>query len=270
MRFFITGTGGFIGGALARELKDHHLTQFEDICDVKGWDKIISGIIENGRYDAVFHVGACSDTQNTDVSYMMSRNVECTFLIADLCQQYGVPLIYSSSASAYGNDGAPQTLYAWSKYIGERYVIRTGGVALRYFNVYGHDESKKGKMASFVYQAYQTSKSGEKVRIFPSYPKTPWRDFVYVKDVISANWHAFENYQQLKGNTYDVGTGEAAKYETLLWNMGIDFDYTPVESIPRNYQYHTRAQHFMPGWSPKWKLKDGIDDYLLILNELAL
>ena len=270
MRFLITGTSGFIGGALAEQLKEHELTQLDDICNVKGWDRLISGMIENGRFDAVFHIGACSDTQNSDVAYMMTRNVEFTFVIADVCQKKGVPLIYSSSASVYGNDGSPQTLYAWSKYIGERYVLKTGGVALRYFNVYGSDESKKGKMASFVYQAYLANQRDERIKIFPSYPFAPARDFVYVKDVLSANWHAFENYANVKGNYFDVGTGKSYTYETLLWKMGLNYDYTAVDAIPKNYQYQTKARDFMPGWTPKWSLEDGINDYLLILRELSL
>ena len=66
---------------------------------------------------------------------MMKLNVEPTFIISDWCKLNNVPLIFSSSASVEGNEGMPETLYAWSKYIGEKYVLANGGLALRYFNV---------------------------------------------------------------------------------------------------------------------------------------
>ncbi len=37
-------------------------------------------------------------------------------------------------------------LLAYSKLIGEKSVIQMGGIGLRYFNVYGHDERHKGNM----------------------------------------------------------------------------------------------------------------------------
>lgn len=271
MKIFITGTEGFIGGALKKAISsEHQITELDDILSLKNWQGLIRGILENGKFDAVFHVGACSDTQNYDISYVGPRNIESTFLIADICQKQKIPLIYSSSASVYGNHGTPETLYAWSKYIGERYVLKTGGIALRYFNVYGFDETRKGKMASFAYQAYRMAKMGAEIQIFPPVPDKPMRDFVYVYDVLSANLHALAHYESLKGNYYDVGTGTPATYESLMEALGVEYVYSPKDSIPKNYQYFTKATKFMLGWSSKWSLQEGISDYTLILNQLSL
>ena len=51
-------------------------------------------------------------------------------------------------------------------------------------------------MASVAYQMYLKNKNKEKISLFP---KKPLRDFVYVKDVVSANIYAWENFEKLKG-----------------------------------------------------------------------
>ena len=163
---------------------------------------------------AVFHVGACSDTLETNVNYMMLVNYEFTKYLMSLCKTKNVPMIYSSSAANYGtNNLYPSNLYGWSKYVAEKYVIQNGGVALRYFNVYGPGEYNKGRMASVAYQMYLKNQKNEKISLFP---KKPLRDFVYVKDVVSANIFAWTNFQKLKGKYYEVGSGEARGFEDVL------------------------------------------------------
>ena len=41
--------------------------------------------------------------------------------------------------------------------------------------------------------------SGSKILLFP---KEPRRDFIYIEDVVSANLHAFTNYDKLKKEFY--------------------------------------------------------------------
>lgn len=270
MKFLVTGTKGFIGKAVLNQLvrEKHDVTEIDDILMVDGWKNVLESILKN-NFDAVFHIGACSDTQNYDIDYVGPRNIDFTFFLADKCKERGIPLIFSSSASIYGNKNKPETLYAWSKYIGEKYVIETGGVALRYFNVYGYDESHKGNMASFLFQALKMKKAKKPIKIFPN---KPTRDFVYIKDVVSANISAFENYQSVKGGVFDVGTGISNSYETLLEIANLDYSYTDQSMIPKNYQYYTCANKskFLPNWSPKWNLQDGVVDYLKTLKFVDL
>ena len=132
------------------------------------WGEKLLQILESMNYDAVFHVGACSDTLETNVDYMMTRNYESTKIIMDWCVKNNKPMIYSSSAANYGtNNLYPSNLYGWSKYVGEGYVISNGGIALRYFNVYGPGEEDKGKMASVAYQMFIKNTKGEKITLFP-------------------------------------------------------------------------------------------------------
>lgn len=268
MKICVTGNRGFIGRALQLELQRQNFIVLGIdtwIFQKDNWAENLKTYLDKINPDAIFHVGACSDTQNTNVEEMMKLNVHSTFIISDWCKQNNVPIIYSSSASVEGNTGSPETLYAWSKYIGEKYVLANGGIALRYFNVYGDFELHKGKMASIAIQAYQKHKWGEKVFLFP---KSPKRDFVYVKDVVEANIHAWNNYKKFSGNFYHVGSGEAKLFEDVLNIMNIPFEYTPEDSIPENYQFFTEAkmEHFMEGWKPNYPLEKGVLEYLALLK----
>lgn len=261
-KIVITGTKGFIGSNLKKELEGKYeiLEINEDIFKNISWKDEVSKHFWLD-IEAVFHVGACSDTLETNVNYMMLVNYEFTKHLMDLCKSKKVPMIYSSSAANYGiNNEYPSNLYGWSKYIAEDYVIRNGGIGLRYFNVYGPGEQNKGKMASVAFQMKEKHKNGEEIKLFPKKPK---RDFVYVKDVISANIHAFENFDSLSGKYYEVGSGEARTFEDVLNILQIPFSYHSPDDIPKGYQFYTQSSKskWMDGWNSKWSLEEGLKDY---------
>jgi ADP-L-glycero-D-manno-heptose 6-epimerase len=193
---------------------------------------------------------------------MMTRNFESTKILVDYSFEHQVPIIYSSSAANYGvNNMYPSNLYGWSKYVAEQYVISKGGIGLRYFNVYGPGEEKKGKMASVAYQMYLKKMKGENVYLFPKKPK---RDFVYVKDVVNANIFAWENYQNSYGKYYEVGSGVAMGFEDVLDYMKIGYEYTHEKIIPVGYQFYTCSDKnkWLTNWVPEWSLEKGIKNYL--------
>ena len=139
-------------------------------------------------------------------------------------------------------------------------MISNGGVGLRYFNVYGPGEQNKGKMASVAFQMNEKFKNNEDIKLFP---KKPRRDFVYVKDVVSAIVFAFENYRNLNGKYYEVGYGNARLFEDVLNIMNIPFTYHGEILIPKGYQFYTCSSgtKWMPGWFPGWNLERGLADY---------
>jgi ADP-L-glycero-D-manno-heptose 6-epimerase len=262
MKIIITGTKGFIGSNIKKELENKFeiIEINEDVFKNTSWRDEVS---KHFWLDivAVFHVGACSDTLETDVNYMMLVNYEFTKHLMNLCKSKNIPMIYSSSAANYGtNNEHPSNLYGWSKYVSEDYVTSSGGIGLRYFNVYGPGEQNKGKMASVAFQMSEKSKNNEDIKLFPKKPK---RDFVYVKDVVSANIHAFENYEELCGKYYEVGSGEARPFEDVMKIMDIPYEYHDENLIPKGYQFYTCSdkKKWMKNWNSKWSLEDGLKDY---------
>ena len=258
MKVLITGHKGFIGKNLSKKFNsffgiDENYTKSE--LELK---------LDSIQPSVIFHVGACSDTQNKDVNYMMEKNYFSTKWIVDWCLKNNCKIIYSSSASVYGvNGNFPSNLYGLSKYLADDYVVRNGGISLRYFNVYGPGEEHKGKMASMIYQNFKK----EDIHLFLNKPK---RDFVYVDDVVDANLYALENYENLKGNWFDVGTSKSTTFEkvfSLLENYNIK--YLDIGEIPEGYQFKTKSnkKNWLPGWKPKYTLKKGINKYKKYLNE---
>jgi ADP-L-glycero-D-manno-heptose 6-epimerase len=266
----VTGSSGFIGRNLSKHLSELGFIvklldsdYFKDI----DWQNSLLDILETFDPKVIFHVGACSNTLELNVQYMMEQNYQSTKLISDWCNEKRRKLIFSSSAANYGINGKyPSNLYGWSKYVAEDYVRISGGIALRYFNVYGPGEESKGAMSSFLYQAYINKNNGEKVLLFPGGPS---RDFIYIKDVVGANLYALKNFFDLTGKYYDVATGHSRLFEDMLNLADIEFVYSDESKIPAGYQFYTCGdpKKWMDGWKPDYSLEEGVADYLTYLHQ---
>ena len=268
----VTGSSGFIGKNLAKHLGELGVTiklldsdYFKDL----DWQSSLLNLLKDFDPEAIFHVGACSNTLELNVQFMMEQNYQSTKLISEWCSEKKRKLIYSSSAANYGINGRyPSNLYGWSKYVAEDFVRKSGGIALRYFNVYGPGEENKGVMSSFLYQAYVNRNNGEKVLLFPGGPS---RDFIYIEDVVGANLHALKNFLNLAGGYYDVATGCSRLFEDVLNLADIEFTYSDESTIPAGYQSYTCGdpKKWMHGWKPVYSLEEGVADYLTYLQQLT-
>ena len=244
----VTGGAGFIGSNMVHELNMRGRRDILIVDDLEGGEnyKNLRGLhfidyqhkddfldsIEEGDFDgsdveAIFHEGACSDTMEYDVNYMMHVNYEYSKSLLQFCLEHRIPFLYASSASTYGSgkngftegDKCEDALnpYAFSKLLFDRYVRKimpqaaSQIVGLKYFNVYGPQEQHKGKMASIFYQLYNQLKETQKARLFVGTDGygdgEQRRDFVYVKDVVKVKLWFWEN----KGASgiYNCGTGKA-------------------------------------------------------------
>lgn len=268
----VTGSSGFIGKNLSKHLSELGFTiklLDSDYFRELDWQSSLLNLLKDFDPKAIFHVGACTNTLELNVQYMMEQNYQSTKLISDWCSEKKRKLIFSSSAANYGINGKyPSNLYGWSKYVAEDYVRKSGGIALRYFNVYGPGEENKGVMSSFLYQAYASKNNGEKVLLFPGGPS---RDFIYIKDVVGANLYALENFLDLTGGYYDVATGRSRLFEDVLNIAGIEFAYADESKIPAGYQFYTCGdpKKWMDGWKPNYTLEEGVADYLTYLQQLT-
>ena len=264
IKVLLTGSKGFIGQNLKEELisLNYEVIEInEDIFQSDNWKSDLLSTLIKHNPQGIFHVGACSDTLEKDVNYMMVLNFEFTKVLTDWSKENNSKLIYSSSAANYGeNNNYPSNLYGWSKYVAEQYVISNNGIGLRYFNVYGPKEEHKGKMSSVSYQSFIKHNLGNECKLFP---KNPTRDFIYVKDVVSANIFGFLNYNELNLNHYDVGSGESRSFEDVMNIMEIPFTYHNENLIPTGYQFYTcsNKDKWMKGWKPQYNLELGLNEY---------
>lgn len=271
MLALVTGSDGFIGSRLELSLK---LNGFDVTGLEKGYlqsksvTRSLGSFLNRNKPDVIFHVGADSNTLQKNVQVIMEANFLTSSILSDWCKLNSIPCIFSSSASIYGGSGEmPTNLYGWSKFTAERLIVAQGGIALRYFNVFGPGESHKGPMASVFFQAFMKSKTEERFKLFPGKPK---RDFVYIDDVVLANIMAAESFSACKGKFFDVGTGKSKTFEEGLNIMGLKYSYSSIRNIPNGYQRNTRAnpKNWVPGWKPKRSFEESIQDYLRQLNAI--
>ena len=254
----ITGGAGFIGSNLVKGLNQKGLNdilvvdnlsqgeKFKNLLavDIRDYiDKnefvhdVANGKYENTAIEAIFHIGACSDTMEYNGKYMMENNYEYSKQLLHFSLQRGIPFIYASSASVYGSGQngfreAPEcewslNVYAFSKLLFDRYVRRilpkakSQVVGLRYFNVFGPQENHKGRMASIVYQLYRQLKKDGVVKLFKGIDGyghgEQKRDFIYVKDVVGVNLFFYDN--PTKSGIFNCGTGSANSFNAVAQAM---------------------------------------------------
>lgn len=222
--------------------------------------------------EGVVHMGACSDTTQTDEAFMAANNVEYTRMLWDWCARTGCPFIYASSAATYGDGSAgyddradpsihrPLNLYGWSKHRFDLWALGQSvapprWVGLKYFNVYGPREAHKGRMASMVLHAFRQVRATGRVRLFQSHRQgiadgEQKRDFIHVGDAVAATLHFLHApaAPHAPNGLYNVGTGRARSFADLAravfaaLDLPPDIVYIPMPADLRDqYQYFTQA-----------------------------
>mgnify|MGYP001219047339 CR=1 FL=1 len=153
----------------------------------------------------VFHLAALPRVEPSikDPIKYHNSNVNATLRLFDLCRKQPniKKIIFSSSSSVYGdpeiaptNEDArmnPMSPYALHKLIGEQYldlfaqIYNLNSVSLRYFNVYGEGQPKKGSYVPVMGIFFRQKKNNQPLTITGDGTQT--RDFVNVRDVARAN-----------------------------------------------------------------------------------
>ena len=92
----ITGTNGFIANHLKNKLSnDFSISEInESIFDSDDWIKSLQSILDEVNPEIIFHIGACSNTLETDVNYIMKVNFELTKRVTDWCVLNNKKIIY--------------------------------------------------------------------------------------------------------------------------------------------------------------------------------
>jgi len=252
MYYVVTGAAGFIGANLVKGLNDLGITEIMAVDNLTKADKFRNLTdceiadyfdkteflerLEAGEFDgmveAILHEGACSDTMEHNGQYMMANNYRYSLALLDYCMDQEIPYLYASSASVYGGGSvfreeraleSPLNVYGYSKFLFDQVVRRrlpdanSPVVGFRYFNVYGPREQHKGRMASVAFHFFNQFQADGRVRLFEGADGygngEQLRDFVFVEDVVKANFH-FLDKQNLSG-IFNLGTGRAQTFNDV-------------------------------------------------------
>ena len=287
-RALVTGGAGFIGSALVWGLNQRgcadvviadHAAATDRKQNLRGLRfgeyidpgtllaRLTSGSL--GKFDFVFHLGACSSTTETNADYLRRNNYEFSRDLAAWALSAGVRFLYASSAATYGDkpsgdDSDPRELehlqplnaYGQSKHMMDLHAWRQGWleriVGLKYFNVFGPHEGHKGEMRSMVHKSVQQVRENGVTRLFKSYRPDykdgeQKRDFLYVKDAVAMTLYLAA--APAAHGIFNIGSGQAHSWNELARAVFAALGRPPrieyiemPEAIREHYQYFTQAK----------------------------
>lgn len=277
----VTGGYGFIGSNLVHALNQRgrdDIWVVDDLTDGRKFVNLVGATVADYHHwsdfpqrfaqtaargvniDAVYHLGACSDTLEWDGRRMMAANFEFSRDLLDTCEHHQIPLIYASSAAVYGLSEVcveapayerPLNVYGYSKLAFDQHVryrlpnLRTRVVGLRYFNVYGPREQHKGRMASVMYHFDQQLRGGASLALFGASHGVAAgeqsRDFVFVDDVVAQTlWFGSET--SVSG-IFNCGTGSAATFNDVAQAVVAHHGHGTIQYIPFPVELLGAYQH---------------------------
>lgn len=308
----VTGAAGFIGSCLVSKLKSegyHDIVIVDDFSnDAKNKnlegksftqkvhrDDFSQWLKENHKLvQFIFHIGARTDTTEFNVEIFNRLNLNYTKDLWNLCVEFGLPMVYASSAATYGNGEfgysddhqiipqlKPLNPYGDSKNEFDKWALLQEKkpyfwAGLKFFNVYGPNEYHKSRMASVIFHTFNQVKATGNVKLFRSHRNDfedgkQLRDFIYVKDVVEVCY--FLMLDRKHSGIYNLGTGKARTFLDLVtatfsaMNKPVDIKFVDIpEDIRDKYQYFTEARMEKlrrAGYSKPFRtLEEGISDYV--------
>jgi ADP-L-glycero-D-manno-heptose 6-epimerase len=245
MKILVTGHEGFIGRNMTSWLNQ------EPEWQVDGWEWDPNDFPDVSDYDWVIHLGAIADMTETDVDAVMRQNYEFSQKLFQECNYYGTNLQYASSSSVYGDTKNfseyapchPQTPYAWSKYLFDRWVFQQQNSiyvqGFRYFNVYGKYMHLRGKRANAIHKWRQQARKEKRITVWETAEHVK-RDWTWVGDVCRLH---IDFIKQVNGSgIWNVGSGLAHSFLDIAEAIA-EQENVPIEFVPVPLEEQQRMRH---------------------------
>jgi len=296
-RVVISGGAGFIGSNIAEELSTdneviiiddlssgriqniQHLTKRSNVSFIQGSITDLSLLHKAfAGADYIFHQAALASVPLSidDPLRTNAVNVVGTLNVLVTARDSHVKkVIFASSCAIYGDTPTlpareemplnPLSPYAVTKAAGEQYcsvfhhVYGLPTVCLRYFNVYGPRQDPKSEYAAVVPKFITAALAGRPLTIFGDGKQT--RDFVFVKDVVSANVFAAESDA---AGAFNIGSGrqtsviDLANLVLRLTGRDVAPLYHPTKAGEIRHSFADISRARESGYSPQHNLEQGI------------
>src|SRR3989338_2503093 len=296
MNVLVTGGAGFIGSHLVDKLLEdgHRITALDLFTEgknqhvrdkkTKGYFRLIKSDISRSEevkphffknIDWVFHLAGRSNivpSIEDPVGYHHA-NVTGTINILEASRYAKIKkFVYAASSSCYGipdkyptsetAEIRPQYPYAFTKYLGEQYVLHYHNVyklpvvSLRLFNVYGPRIRTYGTYGP-VFSIFLAQKLKNKPFTVVG-DGSQARDFTYVTDVVDAFITAAKS--DISGEVFNVGSGGTYSVNDLVKLIGGPVIYIPRRPGEPNCTFAdiTKIKRDLH-WKPNISFKEGIE-----------
>jgi len=292
MKILLTGSSGFIGQHLMPRLQQiGQVYEFKsDLTDHASVQQEVKDV----KPDIIVHLAARTEVQKSfyeqvsfsEVNYVGTvnlieacRNVDPMpyFVFASTMEVYGWQPIsdevehtgtYTTRVAFDENTHPhPNAPYAVAKYGCEKYLEYAGRsyglewASFRQTNAYGRKDNDYFVTEQIISQMIKSNECNL------GYSE-PYRNFIYIDDLLDAWMAVIENRNTCKGNFFTIGPDDPRKIrdcanyiaEQLKWNGQINWNTKP----PRHGEiYWLNSNNNLitakTGWSPKIKYEEGID-----------
>lgn len=298
-KILVTGGAGFIGGHLVEELislgaqvtivdiavdkSSYLITQKLAskisfvLCDIRFYEKVYE-VIEQGKFDYIVHLAAQTlvlpALKNPRKTF--ETNVLGTINILDASRVIGTckGIIVASSDKAYGESHTAYTentplngknVYDASKssadLISQTYYknFQLPVIITRCGNVYGQGDLNMGRIIPDICNAI-ISKKVLKIRSNGKYT----RDYVYVKDVVSAYIFLLKNFEKNVGQAFNMSSQESYSVLELVRLAQKTLKVKIPYKILNSARYEIVLQHLNDkkiralGWKSRYTFEDTI------------
>jgi nucleoside-diphosphate-sugar epimerase len=292
MRFAVTGAAGFIGSHLGDALLEsgHEVvgidcfTNYYDPAlkeenarglDVRRVDLCVEPIDFAG-FDAIFHLAGQPGARSVGhvVPDYLWRNLLATQRVFEAAVEAGVPVVWASSSSVYGDAERyptpedvvprPNNPYGVTKlsceHLHETYERLFGlrAVALRYFTVYGPRQRPDMAFARMV----ASTARGEEFEMYGDGSQS--RSFTFVRDVVDATIGALDAppgiYNVGGGEEYTMRAALAVLEEVAGRPVRVRFGPRQTGDNHRTKADTTRIEQAI-GWRATTSLRDGLAEH---------
>ena len=289
MRALVTGTSGFVGTHLVRELRDRGDEAISLAADVRNTDDVVEEMLAV-RPDAVYHLAAQAFVPqaiaNPGETYVINVRGTSSILAGMRALQktdVTARLLFVSSADVYGvqppesyplretllpqpaNPYAASKLAAEALVAGEVHAFGLDAVITRAFNHIGPGQSDRFAVASFAKQLAEIAAGAQPVLYVGNL--TAKRDILDVRDVVRAYADLMAN--GTAGEIYNVCSESAVSMRELLGEL-IRIARVPVEvredpermrpsDVPLLYGSNAKLRAAC-GWQPQIPLRRSLQD----------
>ena len=254
----ITGVAGFIGSHLAHSLLEdkvavlgvdsvsdyyHIKIKLRRLASLRSFrpfvyyhacvseSKSLTKIFETHTPTLVIHLAAHAGVvaqEHLIPSYIKS-NIYGAEMVMRLCARLGIPLIYASSSSVYGDCPnvpfleseatlLPKSLYAASKLYNEQVAsfyakhLNLKAVGLRFFSIYGEDMRPDMAISLFTSAIYHS----KPITLYGN--NATARDFTYIKDLVCVIKQITQKLQdgETLASIYNIGSQSPVPIERVV------------------------------------------------------